>query len=507
MTTGPLRSRLLPRGLVIDPVGEFTIDLGGGIAEADASLVIDIYDLESPTHPDGHVGWWKYPLDGGTSSLTGRLSAGPTGLEPSLDGIEPSARWQNPEIGSRRSYLVMSVLRSNVTNGILHMDRIPATENASDLAALRAQALRSPGLLATASFALPPNARVHIVAPDIRPRDAVGNLCLDLHLLLTQNNIPSTVYADMIDLSINDMVELKSHLGDAVGPDDQILYFYSTDDPTLPAVAELRCARKTAYFHGVTNPRLLRVFDPEGSTACERALAALPALRRFDRLAANSAANADILARAVGESRRQDIAIVPPALLSAEEIHRADAMRESALLFVGQIKPHKKVEDVLRLFAAYRLLSPDAECWIVGAARVRAYRDYLGWVESEELKLPAGSVKWLGSVGDADLSAIYERAGAYVSMSEDEGFCVPLFEAMRHGLPVFAFDVPAVREMRGGAGTGFSTKDPARLAGEVHELLADPVRKGQVVARQLERASALLASMDGSGFLRLIAPG
>src|SRR6185503_7500268 len=75
-----------------------------------------------------------------------------------------------------------------------------------------------------------------------------------------------------------------------------------------------------------------------------------------------------------------------------------------------------------------------------------------------------------GPVPDEDLAAFYRWADAYVSLSEHEGFCVPLVEAMAADVPIVAYAAGAVPETLGGAGILFAPKDlevAAELLGSV----------------------------------------
>src|SRR4029079_7117005 len=110
------------------------------------------------------------------------------------------------------------------------------------------------------------------------------------------------------------------------------------------------------------------------------------------------------------------------------------------LLTVGRIRPHKKIEHLLELFAEFLKITPDADLTIVGLPGSKAYADYLSWVQ-QHFQLPEDKVHWRGSVGEDELAEEYGRASVYLSMSEDEGFGLPLLEAMVHGVPVVAFDI------------------------------------------------------------------
>ena len=101
--------------------------------------------------------------------------------------------------------------------------------------------------------------------------------------------------------------------------------------------------------------------------------------------------------------------------------------------------------DVLR-----RTDDPAARLHLVGSPlgetyepALRAFIDELGLVRRRHLP---------GSVSGAELEAYFQAADVFVMASDHEGFCVPLAEAMGHGVPIVAYGVTAVPETVGGAG-------------------------------------------------------
>jgi glycosyltransferase involved in cell wall biosynthesis len=344
-------------------------------------------------------------------------------------------------------------------------------------------------------------------------RDAVGNLCFALYGLLRQHGVTVRLYADAFDVAMNDIVQRRHAVSAAVAPDDVIFLFYSIFDEGLEALLALPCKRRIVYYHGVTQPRLLQIFDTETSVQCAKAIQQLPLLARFDCLAANSEANAAVLRSA---SRRAAplpgaIAVIPPKILDEEGLRTAEqgdnrvGASSPRLLYVGRLKSHKRIEDLLHLVSQYRVLDPDVTCTIVGMPASPAYRDYLDWVQDRELGLPSETVIWRGHLSDDELERAYQEATVYVSMSEDEGFCLPVLEAMSHGNLVFAYDVPAVRELMDGTGSIFSTKKFPELARQIHGLLRSPSAREAVLSAQYRRAQDVIRIMDGGKFLELIA--
>jgi len=95
-----------------------------------------------------------------------------------------------------------------------------------------------------------------------------------------------------------------------------------------------------------------------------------------------------------------------------------------------------------------------------------------------------------GPVPDADLAVYYRRAAAYISLSEHEGFCVPLVEAMATDVPVLAYAAAAVPETLDGAGLQFSPKDLEIAAEMLGALAFDDSLRARIIAGQRKRLAA-----------------
>ena len=90
-------------------------------------------------------------------------------------------------------------------------------------------------------------------------------------------------------------------------------------------------------------------------------------------------------------------------------------------------------------------------------------------------------------ITDHELAAYYRAASAYVSLSEHEGFCVPLVEAMAMDVPVLAYSAGAVGDTLGGAGIQFAPKD-LEYAAELLGMLAFEERpREEILAGQRRR--------------------
>ena len=154
-------------------------------------------------------------------------------------------------------------------------------------------------------------------------------------------------------------------------------------------------------------------------------------------------------------------------------------------LFVGRIVPNKRIEDIVRLAEMYKRYI-DANYRFIFVGRTDGMPRYYATVRAlvvEYDMLPERFV-FAGAVPDWELAAYYRTASVYLSLSEHEGFCVPLLEAMAADVPVFAYESSAVGDTLGGAGVCWSPKDLEYAAELLGQLAFDPVMREKVIAGQ-----------------------
>jgi glycosyltransferase involved in cell wall biosynthesis len=157
------------------------------------------------------------------------------------------------------------------------------------------------------------------------------------------------------------------------------------------------------------------------------------------------------------------------------------------ILFVGRFAPNKKQDDLIAAFSHYLKHDPDAR--LILAGQPEQADPYITHLADLITKLNlAQSVLLTGSVNDAQLAAYYRTAQLFWSMSEHEGFCVPLIESMWFDVPILAFKATAVPETLGDAGLMFSSKDdlPA-LAAFAHILVTDAALRENLIRAQRKR--------------------
>src|SRR5439155_16659710 len=114
------------------------------------------------------------------------------------------------------------------------------------------------------------------------------------------------------------------------------------------------------------------------------------------------------------------------------------------LLFVGRLSPNKRQDDVIRVFARYnRFVERRSRLILVGSWRgmERYLHELQTLVRDFDLQ---DYVLFAGHVTPAELVAYYRSADLFLCMSEHEGFCVPILEAMHFDVRVLAYSASAV---------------------------------------------------------------
>jgi glycosyltransferase involved in cell wall biosynthesis len=150
------------------------------------------------------------------------------------------------------------------------------------------------------------------------------------------------------------------------------------------------------------------------------------------------------------------------------------------VLCIAQLRPHK---NLARLVEAHAQLEGDVRLVLVGplTGHEHALRELAAGLGT------ADRVHMTGWVSEADIERLYRLASCFVLPSLEEGFGLPLLEAMRRGTPVACSNVSSLPEVAGDAALQFDPFDPAAIAGAVGRLLSDGELRRRLVERGFER--------------------
>jgi glycosyltransferase involved in cell wall biosynthesis len=347
---------------------------------------------------------------------------------------------------------------------------------------------------------------VHQILPNFSYGDAIGDDTLQLRGLLRALGYESEIFAGVIHPYLVGEAHHFRRYREASHPENLLIYHFSVGSEISELVCELPDTL-VIIFHNITPFHWFAGVNPhlwELSVEGERELA-----RLADRAAAawgDSEFNRRWLER-LGYAHTD----VLPILVDLERfsarpspvVLRMYPEPVTTFLFVGRVSPNKCHQDLIRAFTFYqRHIDARARMFLVGEHR--ACRIYYEQLLGLAQRLRTRNLIFTGLVDFDELLAYYRLADVFLSMSEHEGFCVPLLEAMRLDLPVVAYAATAVPETLGGAGVLLHTKDPETVAHLLHEIVRHGDLRRRLIAGQRRRLARYENADYRSRLARLI---
>jgi L-malate glycosyltransferase len=352
---------------------------------------------------------------------------------------------------------------------------------------------------------------VHQFMAALIPHDATGTHALKLRDALRAAGWRSEIFAEAIHDDLASEAYKHWMYPEHAAPGDVAIYQFTTSSAVAGYLAE-RGLPLILDFHNFTGPEYFAGWEPHSvqraaAAADELALLAPQALLGL----ADSPFNGDELRRA--GCRQVEVAPVlvdyervreAPDPLVAAELADLGTAGGADILFVGRIVPSKAQHDLVKALWAYRrLYDPKARLHLVGGTSSyeynKALRDFV-----HDLGLSA-AVRLPGEVSDAALAAYFGAADVYLSLSEHEGFGVPLVEAMVAGVPVVTRGAGAVRETVADAALVLAAADPSYIAAAVHRVCTDERLRATLTSAGALRARELSGDSVTIGIVEAVA--
>jgi glycosyltransferase involved in cell wall biosynthesis len=326
--------------------------------------------------------------------------------------------------------------------------------------------------------------------PSLTYGDAVGNHVLRLKETLGAK-VQSGVFFENCEARLSNEGHYYWEYGERQAHrESSLLYHLSIGSP----IAEYILTRDEPLYidyHDFTPPEYFAPYDPVSAELVEEGHYQMKCLTDRATMAwAHSEFARQDLEKAGYENTR-----VLPVFMDFSRFDRAPdsrtlrKLRETKtggpdILFVGRVAPNKFQQDLIKLVRFYtELFERPARLFCVGivgsehdryAAVLRELARDLGVADQIELT---------GAVSMSQLRAYYASCDVFVSMSDHEGFGVPLLESMYMGLPVVAYGAAAVPETVGSGGIVLERRDFVEFAVTVERIFTDEsVRRGLIEA-------------------------
>jgi glycosyltransferase involved in cell wall biosynthesis len=351
--------------------------------------------------------------------------------------------------------------------------------------------------------------------PAAHKGDAIGDSARTMRAMLRARGHQSDIYA----LTIDDV--LQGDVRPFSDPDarrgDITLFHFALPSPMTEAFANLPRGRVLLY-HNVTPASYFAPYSP--------VLFRLTSLARAELATLVGQVDLALGVSAFNRSELDALGFTPTGILPlAVDLSRVTSqVRRPALekvlanddminfLFVGRIAPNKMIEDHLKLAEHYKRYVDEYYRFIF-VGKHDAVPQYYASIRAmmARFRLPADRFVFTGPVPDEELAVYYRHAAVYISLSEHEGFCAPLLEAMAADVPVLAYGAAAVPETLGGSGVQFYPKDLEYAAELLAVLTFDDQVRAKVIAGQrrrvadfsdarIDRALATLVAYSGGSY-------
>ena len=332
--------------------------------------------------------------------------------------------------------------------------------------------------------------------------DAITSDMLAMQRALRRAGFRSRIFAEYIVPELQDCIEpLRYYEGD---PDALLIVHHSMGISCLEHILRLP-DRKVLKYHNITPPHLLhnqylRAYSELGREQ----------LSAYKNAVEVALGDSDFNRRELVELGFRYTGTLPifytPSTLTSEP---EDALVTGTLrgsfniLFVGRICANKAQLELVRIFHRYlTAYDRNARLFLVGAADGEEYvtqvRDTIASLGlTDAVVLP-------GKVSNAELAAYYRGCDVLACVSEHEGFCVPLLEAMSFDLSIVAYNAAAVPETLAGAGVLLDGRDPELWSRVFHELRINAEFKAAVIAGQRKRLESFRLGESTQKLLEVI---
>lgn len=154
-------------------------------------------------------------------------------------------------------------------------------------------------------------------------------------------------------------------------------------------------------------------------------------------------------------------------------------VQQPFIFYVGNAHPHKNIPGLIRAFMQISKKYPNLQLVLAG-------HDHYFWKEIKK-KFQNQQIRYLGLITDEQLVALYKKATAFILPSFEEGFGIPVLEAMAASCPVICSDAGSLPEVASDAAIYFNPKDLSNMASQISRVLDDANLRQRLTIKGLKR--------------------
>ena len=325
---------------------------------------------------------------------------------------------------------------------------------------------------------------IHQFVPSFARGDAIGNHVAFIRDHLQSKGCDSEIFVGTAikDTSAEtlDLEEVDRYVRSAA--DTLLLYHVAQASPCVPVLLK-RPEALALVFHNFTPPEILLRWDP--SVAFEL-LKAQDQLADLVEKSIFAICDSEFNAQTLSQFGDIDSFVIPIPVDAPASFERTN-LAAPTVLFVGRIAPNKGIHDLITALAVLKKRLPEVKLRIVGTSTTDRYDEAIeGLIESLGL---SDAITLTGWVDEEQLEREYGRASVFCTLSEHEGFGVPLVEAMVRGVPLVAYANTAIGHTVGDAGLLLTSKRPEVVAAALERVLTDELLAKRLCSSGHRRSS------------------
>jgi glycosyltransferase involved in cell wall biosynthesis len=186
-------------------------------------------------------------------------------------------------------------------------------------------------------------------------------------------------------------------------------------------------------------------------------------------------------------------------ILDAPEI---EEKMKPYFFFTGRAKPRKNVHGIVAAFIDFKKrTSSDCKLVIAGKAKGPYYEGMLADLKKNGLEK---DTFFVGYVSSAQLCAYYQQALALVFPSFNEGFGMPVAEAMSLGTPVITSNISSLPEVAGDAGLLVDPQNISEISHAMEKISSDPVLRAALVEKGYVQAKKFSWTKAAQEYMTLL---
>ena len=341
--------------------------------------------------------------------------------------------------------------------------------------------------------------QIHQLAPVVLAGDAVGNQVLQVQEALRSWGYQSDIFARHWSPQLGSRCRDYQAYAQVSHAANIVLFHYSFGDPMAEYIQTLP-DQVALYYHNITPARYFYRTNPTAARHCAEGRQVLKDLAGTMRAVAASPYNR----RELIDVGYDVVGVAPYIWISGQldeglQSSGAHKIRERYAhadivnwLYVGRLAPHKCIHDIIKAFYYYHTwIESQSRLLLVGSGDgnevyVSQLHQLVAKLNLDDAVIFAGAHKAQDGLG-----TFFQLADIYICMSEHEGFCVPLVEAMHFDLPVVAHAAASIPDTLQEAGALVHVKAPEVIAEFVHEIITDKALCAALVAGQQQRLAEL----------------